>query len=242
MNLVDMSLEDRVKLTRSYPILIVSSPGQGKSTSIEFLSEEDKSRTIIIDADNKNLPDDDPSIYRSVFKIKPYEGGELCVDSGNVKYIGLEEIIALIKKAISHNKVDRVIIDTFSGLVNEAELYYNKTLSGFNKWSAYNDFLTEFFSTIKLYTQTHGKFVYVFGHYKPFKDPKDVDGEKYCSVKGKEHYRLVESNFNTVIEIEDYKFKADNSSSFDSTKVKRSVSPLETKENSLAELEIILTK
>ena len=61
-------------------------------------------------------------------------------------------------------------------------------------------------------------------------------------VKGNAHYRLVESHFNTVVTIEDFKFKADNHAAYDSTRIKRSLSPYESKENSLAELEVDLTK
>ena len=47
---------------------------------------------------------------------------------------------------------------------------------------------------------------------------------------------------NTVLTIDEFKFVADNTDSLDSTRIKRSLSPFETKENNLQELEELLTK
>jgi hypothetical protein len=229
------------KLVKSYPVLIVSAPSSGKSSAIEFLSTEDKTRTVILDADNKDLPEDDLSLYKQIIKIKPIENELDLKDTDNIKYREIYEIIPLLKKAIQSPNVDRVIIDTFSNLVSDAELYFHKTANGYDRWKEYNDFLAEFFSMIKSFTKTYGKFVYVFGHYKPNKSINDLDGESFCFVKGNVHYRLVESHFNTVITLKDFKFVADNLNSSDSTKIRRDLSPFSTKVNSLDELEKALT-
>jgi hypothetical protein len=244
MNLSDKSLEERKKLTKSYPILIAAFPNAGKSSAVEMLSDEDKARTIIYDLEGKGLPEDDESLYRAIIKIKNvYETNDyLYKDVGNVKYKSIEDVMVHMRKAMAHKDVDRIIIDSFSTLVDEFEKHYVTVSNGFASWIQYNKELYSWFRMLKEETYTHGKFVYVMAHYKPAKDPKDTESEKFTTVKGKDHFRMVESHFNTVLSIEDFKFRADNTDTFDSTRIKRSLSPYESKQNSLAELEETITK
>ena len=243
MNLSDKSLEERKKLTKSYPILIAAFPNAGKSSAVEMLSDEDKARTIIYDLEGKGLPEDDESLYRAIIKIKNvYETNDyLYKDIGNVKYKSIEDVMLHMRKAMAHKDVDRIIIDSFSTLVDEFEKHYVTVSNGFASWIQYNKELYSWFRMLKEETYTHGKFVYVMAHYKPAKDPKDTESEKFTTVKGKDHFRMVESHFNTVLSIEDFKFRADNTDTFDSTRIKRSLSPYESKQNSLAELEETIT-
>ena len=243
MNLSDKSLEERKKLTKSYPILIAAFPNAGKSSAVEMLSDEDKARTMIYDLEGKGLPEDDESLYRAIIKIKNvYETNDyLYKDIGNVKYKSIEDVMLHMRKAMAHKDVDRIIIDSFSTLVDEFEKHYVTVSNGFASWIQYNKELYSWFRMLKEETYTHGKFVYVMAHYKPAKDPKDTESEKFTTVKGKDHFRMVESHFNTVLSIEDFKFRADNTDTFDSTRIKRSLSPYESKQNSLAELEETIT-
>jgi hypothetical protein len=254
MTLKDLSLTERKKLTRSYPVLISAFPKSGKSSAVEFLSDEDKARTVVYDLEGKGLPDDDESKYRSIIKLK--NGMDptlnyLYEDVGNVKYRDIDSMMLHMRKAIAHQDVDRIVIDSFSTLVDEFEKYYVKVNNGFTTWINYNTELYTWFRMLKEETYTHAKFVYVLGHYtpaKPEKDPitgkttVDKESERFTKVKGKDHFHMVESHFNTVVTIENFKFIADNANDFDSTRVRRSINPIETKENSLAELEIALTK
>lgn len=96
---------------------------------------------------------------------------------------------------------------------------------------------------LKAECHAHAKFIYVMAHYKPVK--KELGDRKTVSVRGNEWYALIESEFNTVVEavVEggEFKFVADNSDEFTSTRVARSISPIETEQNSLDELEHVLT-
>ena len=254
MTLESKSLAERKKLTRSYPVLISSFPKMGKSSAVEFLSDEDKARTIIYDLEGKGLPDDDETKYRSIIKLKDSSKAELAYlykDEGNVKYRDIENVMVHMRKAIAHKDVDRIIIDSLSTLVDEFEKHYVKVSNGYATWIQYNAELYDWFRMLKEETYTHGKFVYVLGHYtpaKPEKDPKtgklsvDTEAERFTKVKGKDHYRMVESHFNTVITIEEFKFVADNLNEWDSTRVRRSINPISTQENSMEQLEIALTK
>ena len=239
MNLQGLTVQERKDLTRSYPVLISSFPNMGKSSAVEFLPDEEKARTIIFLAEGKQLPEDRESQYRTIYRIKTDESQK---NEGNVKYLPIEQYLPTMKKAIAHDEVDRIILDSFTAFTDTLERTLVKLHNGFTVWVEYSKELYDFFSTIKEETYVHGKFVYVLGHYVPAKDKKEKDSEQFTKVAGSKHYRMVESNFNTVLTLEDFKFKADNNEVFDSTRIKRSLSPFETKDNSLAELEEILTK
>ena len=253
MTLENVELNERKKLTRSYPVLVSSFPKAGKSSAVEFLSDDDKARTIIYDVEGKGLPDDDESLYRSIIKLKDSTKAELAYlykDSGNIKYRDLTFMMSHIRKAIAHKDVDRIIIDSFTALVDEYAKHYVSVSNGYTVWTLYNTELYDWFRMLKEETYTHGKFVYVLGHYTPAKPVKDKNGkmvadtesEKFTKVKGTDHFRMVESHFNTVVTVEEFKFIANNTNEFDSTRVRRSLNPIETKENSMEELEIALTK
>jgi len=244
MTLENLSIEERKKLTRSYPVLISAFPNSGKSASVEFLSNEDKARTIIFDVENKGLPEDGPELYRSIYKLKPKDidpKSKGYKDEGNVKYLSITDLISRMVAAIAHKDVDRVIIDSFTSFVSELENHLVTVHNGFTIWTKYSIALNEFFAMIKEETNTHGKFVYILGHYRPAKDKKDTESEQFTQVKGTAHYRMVESNFNTVLSLQDFRFVADNSDEFTSTRIKRTLNPLETEDNSMATLEEILT-
>jgi hypothetical protein len=242
MTLENLTLQERKKLTKSYPVIIAASPGAGKSAAVEMLPDEEKLRTIIFDLENKGQPEDSEDKYYKIIKLVSIDTSPRPVDEGNVIYKTVEEIVPYFRKAVASEKIDRIIIDTFTAYVAELERHYVTVSNGFTVWNSYNQQLHDFFRTIKEETYAHGKLVYVLGHYKPSRDKKDSDAEKFMVVKGNAHFRLVESHFNTVVTIEQFKFMADNTAEYDSTRIKRSLSPYESKENSLAELEEALSK
>ena len=245
MTLKDIPINERRKLVRSYPVLISSFPNAGKSAAVEDLEPEDKMRTAIIDIEGKGLPNDFDDEYFRIIRLKPVTitpGKEkMYEDYDNVKYKTLPELKVYIPALIAHESVDRVIIDSFTQLVDTAEKYYVSVSNGFTVWKLYNEELYDWFCLLKEETRFNGKFVYVLGHYKPAKDAKDTESEKFTQVKGREFYRMVESHYNTVLTIEDHKFIADNDNVYDSTRINKHLSPFESELNSLKELELKLT-
>ena len=223
--------EERRPLTKSFPVLLSSMPGGGKSSASEFLTPEEKKRTVILNFDAKELPEDEESDY---FLVKHFTNDDPKLD--------MFSALGSIRKAIANKNVDRIIIDTFSGYYKDLWLLCKKKYTGWDVSNNYNANIAEFLNLIKTETATHCKFVYVYAHYKPIK--KDLGEKKTVVTKGNEWYAMVESEFNTVIEavVENGKFyfMADNGDEFTSTRVRRSMNPLQTEENSLAELEEIL--
>ena len=242
MNLSGKSLEERKKLTKASPVAIVGKPGCGKSACVEFLPPEEKMRTIVFDLENKGLPEDDGSEYYKVVRLVSIDSTVRPKDEGNILFKSIEELLPYFRKAISSDKIDRIVVDSFTAHVAELERHYVTTSNGFTIWNSYNQQLHDFFRSMKEEVFTHGKWVHVLGHYKPSKDKKDSDAEKFMVVKGNAHYRLVESHFNTVVEVNEFKFRADNLDEYDSTRIKRSLSPYESKQNDLGELETDLAK
>lgn len=253
MTLKDLDIGQRRKLTRMYPILVSSFPNMGKSFCVEELAEEDKLRTIYVDIEGKGLPNDFEDQYRTVVRIKPsgiipQEQMKLYEDYDNVKYKTLAELKLYIRAALAHPEVDRMVIDSFSALVEKLEVDFVTTHNGYTVWNVYNKELSDWFALFKEETKFNGKFLYILGHYRPSKAAKGKDGkittdeeaEKYTLVKGNVHFRMVEANFNTVLTVEDHKLKADNDDTYDSTRVSVLLNPLETNKNSFAELEELI--
>jgi len=245
MTLKDLDLSTRRKYTRMSPTLISAFPNSGKSAAVEFLSDDDKARTILVDTEAKGLPNDFGDEYRTIVRLKPTmispEKKHLYIDYDNVKYKTLTELQIYLRAALAHEEVDRVVLDSFTALVDQLELHFVTVNSGFTTWANYSKELTEWFSLFKEEARFHGKYLYVLGHYRPSKPDKDgkvdTEAEKFTVVKGTMHYRLVESNFNCVITVEDHKFKADNDNPFDSSRIHKKMSPYESEENSIAEFE-----
>lgn len=245
MTLEDKSPAERARLTRLYPMLISSKPKAGKSRAMEQLPPEELKRTIYVDLENKgspNLFDDD---FYKVIRIKP-EGlipadkAHLYKDTEDVLYKSLSELMLYIRKALASPKIDRLVIDSFTALVDQLEAHYVTVHNGFTTWVQYSKALTDWFTLLKDETRFNSKFVYVLGHYTPSKDAKDTEAERFTKVKGTMHYRMVEANFNSVLTIENHKFIADNDNEYDSTRINEKLNPLETKDNSIQELEQLI--
>ena len=250
MTLENLDISTRRKLTRMSPVLVSSFPNTGKSFCVEQLSDEDKKRTIIVDLENKGLPNSFDDEYRTIIRIMPSgvvppEKAHLYVDYDNVKFKTLDKLMPYIRAALAHKDVDRMVIDSFSSLVEKLEVLYVTVSKGFTVWNAYNAELSEWFALLKEETRFNAKFVYILGHYRPSKAAKSADGkvttdteaEKYTLVKGTVHFRMVEANFNCVLSLEDHKLFADNDDAYNSTRIHKDLNPYESELNSFKELE-----
>ncbi len=245
MTLIGLSPEDRLKATKAYPCMLVGTPNTGKSSAVEFLSPEEKKETIILDLENKGLPEDDNDLYRTVIRLKPAglivpEKSHLYQDKGNIKYKSVTELFIYLRAAINHKAVSRIVIDSFTALATNVEAHCVSVHNGFTQWVTYNAQLAEFFTLIKEECRNIGCLLYVIAHYVPARDTKDKESENFAKVAGNKWFRLVESQMSSVVMAEDFKFLADNADVYNSTRVPRSLSPMETNENSMVELETLL--
>ena len=189
MNLEGLTLAERRRVTKPYPLLIVSAPKKGKSRSIEKLPLEERMRTVYVDVENKGLPNLLDEDFFRVIRVKP--AGiippaqlRLYKDYENVKFLTLAELQDYLRKVLSNDKVDRVVIDSFTALVDQLEAHFVTVHNGFTVWTTYSKELTAWFTLLKEETRFNAKYVYMLGHYVPSKDKKDTDAERFCKVKG----------------------------------------------------------
>lgn len=248
-SLKDVPAPIRRRMTRAYPVLIVSKQGGGKTYAMEQLSTEDKSRTVYINFENKNLPNDFGDEYRTIICVKPSglipaDEQHLYKDYENVKFKTLEEMKQYCRKALAHPDVDRMVFDSTTSMHDQLERHYVTVSKGFTIWSLYGAEILAWLALIKEENNFNNKFVYVFGHNVPAKNSKNIeDSDPYIQIKGSQFPRgAYESNFNTVISVENHAFIADNDDTYSPTRIHKSLSPYASNENSLSELEEDLSK
>jgi hypothetical protein len=233
MLLENLDLTARKKLTSQYPVLFASETGSGKSYAFAQLEPAEKKRTVIFNFDNKAISDDDSEflfVYHS-FDIKDLEM--------------VDKIEANIYKTFASDKVDRILLDTFTLMTKLFNRWAAEHYSGFDVWNAYNNSITRIIECVKSCTLTYGKFSYVTAHYPP-RLGHTPGTKRYVTTKGKEHTNVVEESFSTVVEtiMEDRKFKycADVFSENDTTKTKLVEGHFKFVRKSVDDLEQVLTK
>lgn len=233
MKLEGIKLVDRKRLTSHYPVLFASETGSGKSFAFAQLSPEEKKRTYILNFDNKAISDDD-SEFLKVYNTFDVDDIEM-----------VDKIEKLIITVLSDDRVDRLLIDTFTLMTKLFNRWAAKHFSGFDVWNAYNNAITQILECIKTSTITYGKFTYVSAHYPP-RVGMAPNSKRYVTTKGKEHTNIIEESFSTVVEtiMEDRKFKyvADVFDESNTTKTKLVEGSFKFARTSVDDLEQVLTK
>ena len=233
MNLENIKLVDRKRLTSHYPVLLASETGTGKSFAFAQLSPEEKKRTYILNFDNKAISEDD-SEFLKVYHIFDVDDIDM-----------VDKIEKQIITVLSNDQVDRLLIDTFTLMTKLFNRWAANHFSGFDVWNAYNNSITKILECIKSATLTYGKFTYVAAHYPP-RLGMAPNTKRYVTTKGKEHTNIIEESFSTVVEtiMEDRKFKyvADVFDETNTTKTKLVEGSFKFARTSFDDLERVLTK
>ena len=233
MNLENIKLVDRKRLTSHYPVLLASETGTGKSYAFSQLSPEEKKRTYILNFDGKSVSDDD-SEFLKVYHAFDVEDIEM-----------VDKIEKQIITILADDRVDRLFIDTFTLMTKLFNRWAAMHFSGFDIWNAYNNSLTQILECVKSATLTYGKFTYVAAHYPP-RVGMAPNSKRYVTTKGKEHTNIIEESFSTVVEtiMEDRSFKyvADVFDESNTTKTKLVEGSFKFARTSVDDLERILTK
>ena len=233
MILKDIALADRKRLTSHYPVLLASETGSGKTFAFSQLSAEEKARTYVLNFDGKAISEDD-SEFLKVFHSFDVEDIEM-----------VDKIEQQIITVLSDDRVDRLLLDTFTLMTKLFNRWAAKHFSGFDVWNAYNNAITQILECLKAATLTYGKFVYVTAHYPP-RVGMAPNTKRYVTTKGKEHTNIIEESFSTVVEtiMEDRKFKysADVFDETNTTKTKLVEGSFKFARTSVDDLELVLTK
>ena len=244
MTLEGIDLKERRRLTRAYPVLIAGKQGVGKTSCIETLTDEEKARTVYFDLDNKVLPNDMGDEYRTIIRLKPLgqilpDQVRLYKDRDNIKFKTITELKIYFSAAINHKDVDRIIIDSITALHTDIEKHYVSVSKGFTVWQLYRQEIADWLNIIKSETLFAGKFTYLFAHYFQAKNANLHDEEeRFIQIQGNGFPRgTYESNFSTIVEVVDHQLISDNDDVYSSTRIHRSLSPLQTEENDIKDLE-----
>lgn len=172
--------------------LIVGNPSTGKTTSLRNL----KKNTFIINCERKELP------FRSTpegpynYALGPIPGKPAVGDQAAVPAVSAKEHMYLILDKINASeKIQHVIIDSFSAytdmILAECKIKYK----GYDVWGSYNTQIFELFQKLK---ELKNKFVFVISHVEYL---QDADGNTVIrtKAKGKEWEGLVEKEATCVL-------------------------------------------
>jgi len=233
MLLNSFDLTQRKRLTSHYPVLLASETGTGKSFAFAQLSPEEKKRTVVFNFDNKQISEDDSEF------LKVFHG----FDVNDLEMV--DKIEQDLYKSFASDKVDRILVDTFTLMTKLFNRWAAEHYTGFDVWNAYNNAITRIIEAIKTSTLTYGKFSYVTAHYPP-RTGHAPGTKRYVTTKGKEHTNIVEESFSTVVEtvMEDRKFKyyCDVFDESNTTKTKLIEDHFKFVRTSVDDLEQLLTK
>lgn len=233
MILEKITLTDRKRLTSHYPVLLASETGSGKTFAFSQLSSAEKKRTYILNFDGKAISEDD-SEFLKVYHEFDVEDPEM-----------VNKIEQQIITVLADDRVDRLLIDTFTLMTKLFNRWSAKHFSGFDVWNAYNNSITQILECIKSATLTYGKFTYVTAHYPP-RVGMAPNSKRYVTTKGKEHTNIIEESFSTVVEtvMEDraFKYVCDVFDETNTTKTKLVEGHFKFVRKSVDDLEKILTK
>jgi len=222
MNLKDVSIAERKKLVSHWPILIIGSPGSGKTRAIENMSAEDKKRTIVINMDTKNIGNGEEGEFAAVFSVssnkdmlearlqsipddqKEYKEHFLKVLKSSYFINDPESIDKLVNhiiKASFSPNIDRIVLDTFKSLDVFCEEWGQMNAPDSRAgWGMYGTALSKVMQALKEASILGLKFVYVYGHHIEVPaSAYDNTPKKMPDVKGNIMKGAVESNFNTIV-------------------------------------------
>ena len=236
MNLNNMSLTERKRLTSHYPVLNVAETGMGKSKAFDNLEPEEKKRTVVFNFDNKSIceGEDDDVVFAKVYR-----------DFDTNDYDMVDNICKDIISVTAYDGCDRVLLDTFTLMTKLINRWAATQFKGFDVWVNYNNAVTKILETVKSCTLTYGKFIYVTAHYPPKIGHGNTE-KRYVTTKGKEHTNIIEESFSTVVEtvLEDrqFYFEADVFDPTNTTKTKLAAGHFKIPRVSVDDLEQVLSK
>lgn len=264
MNLKDKTLIEKQQLTAQYPALIVGAAGNGgKTYALENMSAEDKKRTMVLNFDSKPVGIDQDE-FAAVFAVAadqdklvaqmnalPKEAKEYKAHFKKVlatSYFiddpeAIDKICDHIMKASFSDKIDRIVIDTATALIDFCESWSQSCFSGRESWARYGEALKRVQQASKEAVIFGFKYVYVNSH-TPFIPSNlwDTTAKEVIAVKGGIMKNNFETGYNTVIfahaDEEGVRwFEADNNNGLDTSRTKVVEGKFKFKRNSLDDLE-----
>jgi len=150
-------------------IIVVGKSGSGKSTSLRNL---DPSRTAVINTERKQLP------FKSAKKFQ------------NVPVADLNSFNKTLDQALSSDKIDVIVIESFTSLIEMIYREADVRFKGFDVWSFYNKEIDRILNKSKN-TDKYIVFVAIDGAY----EGEDGVQERFVAVDGNRWKKRVEKEF-----------------------------------------------
>jgi len=268
MNLEDLPLAEKARLTSQFPVLLVGANSAGKSYALENMSAEDKKRTIVLNFDTKPVglsPNDFAAVFAvssSMSKIKeqmsllPKEATEYRAHFERIlatSYFiddpdAIDKIVEHILKATFSPKIDRVVLDTFTSMIDFCEAWANSNFSGRDIWSKYGFGVQKIQQALKEATIFGFKFTYVFAHHDYIPPHLYATAPKQAlAVKGGIMKNNVETAYNTIIfsylaDEGKRMFQCDSNNTMDTSRTKLLESSFKFERTSLDDIEQLLNR
>ena len=266
MNLKDKSIVEKKELTSHWPVLLVGANSSGKTTALENMSKEDKARTVVLNFDTKPLNQSNGE-FAATFAVAgtketleaqlqtlPKEADDYrkhltkilkssyFLDDPEV----IDKIVNHINKAAYSPNVDRVVVDSFTALIDFVESWANTNFSGRTVWSNYGFGTQRILQALRECTLHGCKYVYVYAHH-PFIPAiqYDTTPKEAIAVKGGILKNNIETGYNTIVFThltEDGKrmFECDNLNTLDTSRTKLVNDSFKFERHSLDDLEQLL--
>ena len=150
-------------------VIVVGKSGSGKSTSLRNLNPE---TTAVINTERKQLP------FKGANKFM------------NVPVQSLKDFNAAMTKAMSSDKVETIVIESFTSLIEMIYREADVRFKGFDVWSFYNKEIDRILNMSKN-TDKHIIYLAIDGAY----DGDDGVQERFVAVDGNRWKKRVEKEF-----------------------------------------------
>jgi hypothetical protein len=268
MTLDNLPLVDKANLTKQFPVLLVGANSAGKSYALENMSEADKKRTIVLNFDTKPIGLESNefaavfAVSSSMDKIKeqmnalPAEAKEYKTHFANIlatSYFiddpeAIDKIVDHILKATFSPKIDRIVLDTFTSMIDFCEAWANTNFTGRDVWAKYGFGVQKIQQALKEATIFGFKFTYVFAHHDYIPPHLYATTPKQAlAVKGGIMKNNVETAYNTIIfsylaDEGKRMFQCDSNNAMDTSRTKLLESAFKFERNSLDDIEQLLNR
>lgn len=204
--LENMSAEDKARtVVLNYDIKPIGdgSPSEFHTLfSISSTAETLDNQIAVLNAKGKELKAENPQhpalprLREQVAHIKNIKKTSYFIDDVEA----VDKMVADILTFTFDPDVDRLVVDTFSSLVDFCEAWANKNFAGREVWANYGTALQKILQAIKEATIFGSKYTYIYAHHafipalQYATTPKEV-----VAVKGGIMKNNVETHFNTVV-------------------------------------------
>lgn len=206
--------------TEFYKLYSVASTAETLNKQIDLLSA--KGKEMVEEGKDKKT---DPTLIRfgqQIKHLKHIKSTSFYIDDIE----SIDKIVISILDFTYNPDVDRIVVDTFSALVDFCEAWANHNFAGREVWANYGTALQKILQALKEATIFGHKYVYIYAHHEFIPAHQyATTAKQVVAVKGGIMKGNVEVHFNTIVyayvtEDGDRKFECNVDNSLDTSRTK----------------------